>query len=63
MLTQQSTGRTSNRVIQIERTCILSGSTRAGSTKRGVGGTNLFLKRLVGIETLARKNVPAEGMA
>ena len=37
MLIQQSMGRTSNRVIQKERTCILSGSARAGSTKKVCG--------------------------
>ena len=63
MLIQQSMGRTSNRVIQKERTCILSGSARAGSTKRCVGGISLLLKRLDRIETLARKSIPAEGMA
>ena len=63
MLTQQSIERTSNRIIQKERTRILSGSARAGSTNRGVGGISLLLKRLGSIETLARKSIPAEGMA
>ena len=63
MLTQQSIERTSNRIIQKERTRILSGSARAGSTNRGVGGISLLLKRLGSIETLARKSIPAEGTA